>query len=164
MTFEDFVDERARALIGLVVAMSGDAYLAEDIVQDVLIKVHRRWDMIDGLDEPFSYVRRMATNEYLSWRRKWARVVPFANVEVRDDRPDEATQHADRDALMQQLARLTRRQRAVLALRFYSGLSDDQIAQTLGCSESSVRSYASRALASLRAEPEPLLPSPGGTS
>jgi RNA polymerase sigma-70 factor (sigma-E family) len=159
VTFEEFVADRARALIGLGTAMSGDAHLAEDIVQDVLLKAHQRWSKISALNDPYSYVRRMVTNEYLSWRRKWSRIVPFAEVDIFSDAPDHATTHADRSALMEQLRTLTRRQRAVLALRFYDGLGDAQIAETLGCSEGAVRSYASRALARLRADSESLLPS-----
>ena len=159
VTFEEFVAQRTGALIGLAAAMSGDIHLAEDVVQDVLIKAHSRWLRIEELDDPFSYIRRMVVNEYLSWRRKWARLVPFADITLFDDRPDEATRHADRDALARQLATLTRRQRTVLALRYYSGLSDAEIAVALGCSEGSVRAHASRGLAALRAAPEVLLPS-----
>ena len=48
------------------------------------------------------------------------------------------------------IAGLPPRQRAVLALRFYEGCSDSEIADLLGCSEATVRSHASRALATLR--------------
>jgi RNA polymerase sigma factor (sigma-70 family) len=94
-------------------------------------------------------------------------VVPVASVGPSrdlDDTPDPATTHADRAALVEQLRRLTRRQRTVLALRFYDGLDDREIAETLGCSESSVRSHASRALATSREHADELLPSTGETS
>lgn len=162
MTFDEFVRANTRGLIGLAIAMSGDPHLAEDVVQDVLIKAHRRWAHISTLADPPSYVRRMVTNEYLSWRRKWARVIPIGGPETFEHvpgAPDPAAQHADHAALAQQLRRLTRQQRAVLALRFYVGLPDPEIAQTLGCSESSVRSHASRALATLRVNSGDLLTS-----
>jgi DNA-directed RNA polymerase specialized sigma24 family protein len=66
--------------------------------------------------------------------------------------PDAASWHADRDALLAELARLPRREQAVLVLRFYEGLSDVEIAETLGCRPGTVRGYASRALAKLRVE------------
>lgn len=162
MGFEEFVGSQTRPLLGLATAMSGDAALAEDLVQDVLLKVHGRWERIAALDDPPSYVRRMLVNEYLSWRRKWSRITPVASAEPAwevDDAPDHATTYADRAALAEQLRRLTRRQRTVLALRFYGGLDDREIADTLGCSESSVRSHASRALAALREHADELLPS-----
>jgi RNA polymerase sigma factor (sigma-70 family) len=110
---------------------------------------------VSGLDDPPSYVRKMVTNEYLSWRRKWSRVVPFADPAIFQrppDRPDDATTLVDRDDLVSRLATLTRRQRVVLALRFFDGLSDAEIASTLGCGEGSVRTHASRGLAALRIE------------
>jgi RNA polymerase sigma-70 factor (sigma-E family) len=160
--FEEFVRSQTRPLLGLATAMSSDAALAEDLVQDVLIKVHGRWERIAALDDPPSYVRRMLVNEYLSWRRKRSRIEPVATADAScelDDAPDLATTYADRAALAAQLRGLTRRQRTVLALRFYGGFDDREIAKTLGCSESSVRSHASRALAALREHADELLPS-----
>jgi len=157
VTFEEYVHRRTGALLGLAVAVSGDRHVAEDVVQDVLIKVQTRWASIERLDDPHAYVRRMVVNEHLSWRRKWSRVVPFAEVALFDDRPDDASRHADRAALIQALGSLTRRQRTVLALRFYEGLNDREIAAVLGCGEGSVRTHASRALAALRAQGDQLL-------
>jgi RNA polymerase sigma-70 factor (sigma-E family) len=162
VTFEQFAAVQTRGLLGLAIAMSADRHLAEDLVQDVLLKVHQRWARIESLDDPPSYVRRMLTNEFLSWRRKWARVTPSELVDVHEnpgDGPDPATTHADRDAISRQLQRLPRRQRAVLALRFYAGLDDREIAAALGCSASSVRSHASRAIAALRVNARDLLTS-----
>jgi len=157
MTFEEYVHRRTGALLGLAVAVSGDRHVAEDVVQDVLVKAHARWAAIEQLDDPHAYVRRMVVNEHLSWRRKWSRVVPFAEVALFDDRPDDASRHADRAALIQALRTLTGRQRTVLALRFYEGLSDREIAEVLGCGEGSVRTHASRALAALRTKGDQLL-------
>jgi len=153
--FEEFAARQTRPLLGLAIAMSGDAHLAEDIVQEVLVKVHLRWAHVTSLDDPPSYVRKMITNEYLSWRRKWSRVVPFAEpflFQRSPDGPDDATTLADRDDLVRRLAKLTRRQRAVLALRFFEDLSDQEISAVLGCGEASVRTHASRGLATLRIE------------
>jgi RNA polymerase sigma factor (sigma-70 family) len=62
----------------------------------------------------------------------------------------------ERDALIDQLAHLPRQQRAALVLRYYEGLSDAEIADVLGCAQSTVRSNASRALATLRIGLTPL--------
>ncbi|WP_375499618.1 SigE family RNA polymerase sigma factor [uncultured Jatrophihabitans sp.] len=158
MTFEEFVDARVRTLIGFAIAMTGDKFLSEDLVQDVLIKAHQRWEHVSALDDPHSYVRRMLVNEYVSWRRKWSRLIPVPDV-TQAVQPDPAVQYVDRAALAAQLATLTRTQRAVLALRFFADLPDDEIARALGCSISTVRSHASRALAALRTDPEALMPS-----
>lgn len=63
-----------------------------------------------------------------------------------------AVGYVERDALAAELAKLPARQRAVLALRYYEGLSDSEIAGALGCTPGTVRGYASRALAALRVE------------
>lgn len=153
MTFDEFVAARLPALLRYAAVLAGDRDLAQDIVQEVLARAHGRWTSISRLDVPELYVRRMVTNEYLSWRRRWGRVVPVADVTPPPEAaapPDAATTHADRDALLAELARLPRRQQAVLVLRYYEGLSDAEIAQVLDCRPSTVRGYASRALATLR--------------
>jgi RNA polymerase sigma factor (sigma-70 family) len=98
-------------------------------------------------------------NEYLSWRRKWSRLVPVAEVGDRTVDADLAAEHAVRDELVAQLRRLPRRQRAAIVLRFYEDLDDAEIATILGCRAVTVRGYISRALRTLRVElysPEPV--------
>jgi RNA polymerase sigma factor (sigma-70 family) len=71
-----------------------------------------------------------------------------------DDARGGVHDHADRlveaDALWNRLATLGRKQRAVLVLRYYEQLEDEQIADLLGCAPATVRSHASRALRTLR--------------
>jgi len=116
VTFEAFAKARVPLLLRTAVALSGDLGLAEDLVQDVLLKTHQRWDQISRLDAPESYVRRMLVNEFLSWRRKWARILPQDNLEVVDQHPDHAAVHADRQLLRDEIDRLPKRQRAVLVV------------------------------------------------
>lgn len=95
----------------------------------------------------------MVVNEYLSWRRRWARVIPHAIVPGRGRHaPDHAEAHATRSELAACLAALPPRQRAVLVLRYYGGLPDADIAAALGCRAVTVRGYATRGLAALRIE------------
>lgn len=157
MIFEQWATARVPVLVRTAVALCGDVGLAEDLVQDVLIKVHARWDHISALEAREAYVRRMLVNELTSWRRKWSRIQPVADVPVgavvsaRDSAQD--TVLADRDVLRAELRRLPRRQQVVLALRYYADLPDGEIAEALGCRETTVRSLAHRALKALRAEP-----------
>jgi RNA polymerase sigma-70 factor (sigma-E family) len=153
VTFEEFAAARVPVLIRTAVALSGDLGLAEDLVQEVLIRIHQRWDQIGDLSARDSYVRRMLVNEFLSWRRKWARIVPLGEIASTGAHPDHTTAHADRDLLRQEIRKLSRRRQAVLALRYYSGLTDAEIADAMGCRVSTVRSLASRALADLRIAP-----------
>jgi RNA polymerase sigma-70 factor (sigma-E family) len=155
VTFDDWARARLSALVRFAVALTGDRGLAEDVVQEVLSRAYGQWSRIAGMDQPEAYLRRMVTNEYLSWRRRWARITPHpdvsAIVEAGTD-PDHAEAHADRAALTGELARLPRRQRVVLVLRYYEHLTDAQIADVLACPQGTVRSLASRALHTLRVD------------
>jgi RNA polymerase sigma-70 factor (sigma-E family) len=154
MTFEEFAAARLAAVLRFAAVLAGDRGLAEDVVQEVLIRAHARWDVIGRLDRPEAYVRKMIVNEYLSWRRRSWRLVPSGAGPDVDGRlaPDPAVDHAERDALLAELGRLPRRQKAVLVLRYYEELSDAEIAEVLGCAAGTVRGYAARALATLRVD------------
>ncbi|MGI8624968.1 MAG: SigE family RNA polymerase sigma factor [Geodermatophilaceae bacterium] len=155
--FNGYVLARLHALIRYATHLTGSHELAEDIVQDALIKAHAKWERISALDHPDLYVKRIVTNEFMNARRrKLPRTVELrsAHTEVASEgRPpghEETT--ADREALLAELARLPPRQRAVLVLRFYEGLSNTEIAKVLNCRPATVRGYGSRALTALRIE------------
>jgi RNA polymerase sigma-70 factor (sigma-E family) len=152
VTFDEFAATRLDAVLRFAVVLTNDKGLAEDVVQEVLIRAHQRWAQIGAMEYPEAYVRRMVVNEFLSWRRKWARYVPQADVDPGIRTEDHAETQAERSALLAEVAKLPRRQRAVLVLRYYEGLSDAQIAEVLGCAETTVRGYAFRGLAALRIE------------
>ena len=157
MRFDEFAAARLPAVLRFAGVLTGDRGLAEDVVQEVLIRVHKRWPQIRELDHPELYVRKMVVNEYLTWRRRSWRLIPGGSAQDVDDRftPDHALGYAERDALLAELGKLPRRQRAVLVLRYYEGLPDSVIAEILGCAPGTVRGYASRALAALRVEMAP---------
>jgi RNA polymerase sigma-70 factor (sigma-E family) len=137
MRFEEFAAARLPALLRYAVLLTGDREQARDIVQDVLTRVLVKWDRISRFEEPYAYVRRMVTNEHLSWRRRRRlRTVPL------DVDPPIATAEPSGDEMWQLLATLPRQQRAVMVLRFYEGLSDQEIADVLGCRPGTVRSNA----------------------
>lgn len=157
-TFDAFMARELPQLLRVAGVLTGERQLAEDVVQEVMIRVHRRWAEISVLDRPPTYVRKMVVNEYISWRRKWARIIPRADLTDDRETPDPAIGHAERDALDARLRKLPRRQRAVVVLRYYVGMSDQDIADVLGCSDGTVRTHASRALHALRID---LLPDGG---
>lgn len=154
MRFEEFAAARLPAVLRFAGVLTADRALAEDVVQEVLIRASKGWDRIGQLDRPELYVRKMVVNEYLSWRRRSWRLLPGGSGTEVDDRvtPDHAGRLAERDALLAEIGKLPRRQRAVIVLRYYEGLSDAEIADVLGCRPGTVRGYASRALAALRVE------------
>ena len=152
--FETFAQARLPRLLRYAVMLTGDRHQAADLVQDVLVKVFRNWSRIGSVEDPDGYVLRMVTNQYLSWRRSWTvrHVVPVDELPDHAAAPDTGAAHADRDDLWARLGELPKRQRAVLVLRYYEQLTDAEIARVLGCSAVTVRGYAHRALASLRAD------------
>jgi RNA polymerase sigma-70 factor (sigma-E family) len=154
-TFDDYVASRGAALRRLAFMLTGDRHLAEDLTQDVLIRVYGHWSRIAAMPQVDAYVRRTLVNTHVSWRRRRSSgEVPLAEpadaAGVAPAVPDGVEAAADRDQAWRLLATLPRKQRAVLVLRYYEDLSDQQIAETLGCSQGTVRSQASRALATLR--------------
>jgi RNA polymerase sigma-70 factor (sigma-E family) len=155
VTFEEFAATRLDAVLRFSAALTADRQLAEDVVQEVLIRAHAKWDRIGELEHPEAYVRRMIVNEFTSWRRKWARIVPRPAAELDRAVADPTDQLAQSRELIDEVARLPRKQRTVLALRYYEDLPDAEIADLMGCSESTVRGYAFRALKSLRIELAP---------
>ncbi|MGH8888439.1 MAG: SigE family RNA polymerase sigma factor [Acidothermaceae bacterium] len=163
MSFEEFTRTCLPPLLRFAKVLCGSRELAEDVVQEVLVRAYGRWDRIVSLDKPDAYVRRMIVNEFLSWRRKCGRVVPRAEVSGTDVSPDPSGGYVERAALASELRNLPRKQQTVIVLRFYCGLSDAEIADELGCTTGTVRSHASRALATLRVQmcPIPSLSSKG---
>ena len=156
MTFEEFAAAHLPAVLRFAGVLAGDRAAAEDLAQEVLIRAYSRWDRIGCLDRPEFYVRKMLLNEFLSWRRRSARQARRDMLaEPAGPAPDQAQAYSEREALLRELSKLPRRQRAVLVLRYYEGRQDTEIAELLGCSPGTVRGYASRALAALRVEMSP---------
>jgi len=89
-------------------------------------------------------------HEHVSGVRRLGRRVRTTPLEGQDVADDQTPKADQRDATWRLLSTLPRQQRAVLVLRFYEDLPDRDIAAALGCSEPTVRSNASRALATLR--------------
>ena len=146
-TFAEFVRGRHGDLLRFAHVLCGDRYLAEDLVQDALERVGMAWARIERQDSPEAYVRKTITNRYLN------RIRNMRRERLTDSPPDTGTTggyEPPDDHLRRLLAELPRRQRAVIVLRFYLDYSEQQIADTLGCSTGTVKSNASRAMAKLR--------------
>lgn len=146
VTFEEYVAARYIALRRLAFLLCGDWGEAEDLVQDSLVRCHRRWQRIQR-DDPHAYVRRAVVNGAHNWRRARRITGPL---------PDSLAVGAasgsvdDRVALVASLRRLPIQQREVLVLRYFEQLSEAEIAGHLGISPGTVKSRAARGLAALR--------------
>jgi RNA polymerase sigma-70 factor (sigma-E family) len=148
--FEEFMTSRWPGLVRLAFGLTGDRWLAEDLAQTALASAYASWWRVRKADDPDAYVRRILINASRSrFRRHRVAEQPGATA------PEAATADPtasvdDRSALLGALRQLPPRQRAVVVLRYWEDLSDEQAAALLGCSASTVRSQAARALAKLR--------------
>ena len=139
-------------LLQFAYLLCGDRHRAEDLLQDVLLAMHRKFPGEMPLDNPVGYARRALVNTNISRARvQSSRELVIDTVPDRPGPP--ADDPADRDVLWRSLRRLPVRQRTVLVLRFYADAGDADIAATLGARRGTVRSLASRALATLRDDP-----------
>jgi RNA polymerase sigma-70 factor (sigma-E family) len=157
-TLEQLYDEHYVRLVRLGVLLLGDVGRAEEVVQDSFVAVHRRWDSLQDADLP-AYLRQTVVNRSRSVLRHLGvvrRHAPYAPVDEPGADHD-VLRSARRRAVIDALARLPRRQREVLALRYYLDLSEREIAEALGISQGAVKSHASRGAESLRRSLSPLL-------
>jgi RNA polymerase sigma-70 factor (sigma-E family) len=151
--FERFVAESTDPLLRTAYLVVGDLDEAEDLVQECFIAVARRWPRVRSMDHPRAYARRVLMNLALdgSARRSRRSLELEPSAELVDDRSvHELTAVDTRSELVQALATLPPRQRAVLVLRYFEDLSETQTAAALECSVGTVKSTASRGLARLQ--------------
>jgi RNA polymerase sigma-70 factor (sigma-E family) len=143
-------------LVRLALLMVGDLATAEDVVQDVYASLHQRWSKAEAADSPLPYVRAAVLNGCRSVLRRRG-IARRAGMLHRASQPDDVLASAEREVILSEdrrevlaaLARLPRRRREVLVLRYYLGLSEAEIAAVLGISPGTVKSTAARALAAL---------------
>jgi RNA polymerase sigma factor (sigma-70 family) len=142
----DFARDHGLELTRFAYLVSADRTRADDLVQDVLLAMHRRFGARLEIEQPVAYARRAIVNANISFNRRRSSTEVLTATDL--DRP--VTDDSGSGELWQLLAGLAHRQRVVLVMRYYLGYSDAEIAGTLGCRRGTVRSLASRALAELR--------------
>lgn len=159
--FDEFVAESAGSLLRTAYLVTGDAGHAEDLVQETLFKVARRWSRVGSMEHPRAYARRVLVNRALDDAKRRARhraelaepsllagpVPPARAAEVPRGGGADVD---DRLELIRALGALAPRQRAVLVLRYFDDLSESEVASTLRCSVGTVKSTSSRALQKMR--------------
>lgn len=151
--FDAWARASGPALLRFARALSANPHDAADDTQDALVAVYLRWDRLTRTGSPDAYARRVILNRRISWWRKVGRrerAVGVANVDYLDG-PSLNDPAADDLVVARDLLRsLPARQRAAVELRYYDDLGFGEIADILGCRESTARSYVHRALERLR--------------
>ncbi|WP_367132809.1 SigE family RNA polymerase sigma factor [Saccharothrix sp. HUAS TT1] len=148
--FAEFARTSMPGLLRYGHVLTGNPHDAADLVQTVLEKVASRWSaLLRKASDPLAYARRAMANAHVSrWRRHRRENLVADLPEV------PAAEGADRlehEPLWRALRALPPRQRAVVVLRYYENLSEEEIARTLGISRGTVKSQSSKAMAALRA-------------
>jgi RNA polymerase sigma-70 factor (sigma-E family) len=143
--YAKFAADRADALTRFGYVLSGNPHDAADLVQEALVRLRAAWPRVRRKGNPEAYVRTTMSRLHINaWRTRRRERLAW-------DPPDRPVfDSPDDGALWAALATLPTRQRAVLVLRYYEDLSDEEIAVTLKISRGTVRSQASRAIDKLR--------------
>ncbi|GAA1132967.1 hypothetical protein GCM10009630_33830 [Kribbella jejuensis] len=146
--FAEFAGSRHAALFRYAYLLVGDRGLAEDLVQEALVKTYVGWHRLRDPGNAEAYTRRAITTTAIGWwrRKSWHAERPNDDV---PDRPVDDDSTA-RIWLWHELQRLPPRQRAALVLRYYEDLTEVQTAEVLGCSVGTVKSQVFDALKKLR--------------
>jgi RNA polymerase sigma-70 factor (sigma-E family) len=146
--FANFAAARTRPLLKTAWLLTGDWHMAEDIVQEALVRTYQAWrrSSIDNLE---AYTHTVLVRTYLSLRRRrmfWERPTEVL--------PDTAAREEDSTlslALAGALAELKPADRAVLVLRYLYDRSVEQVAHDLNRSPAAIRTMSRRALDRVRA-------------
>jgi RNA polymerase sigma-70 factor (sigma-E family) len=141
-----------RSLVRLAVLFVHDPETAEEVVQDAFVAMHAAWRRLRDPDKALAYLRQTVVNRSRSALRR-RRTAEAHRPQPLPDLPSaehSALQTMEHDRVMGALRALPRRQREVLVLRYYSDLSEADIADTLRISRGAVKSHASRGMTALR--------------
>jgi RNA polymerase sigma-70 factor (sigma-E family) len=151
--FAEFMRGRWPAMVRLAYGLTGDRGHAEDVAQAAFARAYASWARVQRAGDPDAYVRRIVINENRKRFRKHRVPEDLTGVPpepVSANRAADTADTADREELVTALRRLGPRQRAVVVLRYYLGMSEAETAAALNCTVGTVKSQASRALATLR--------------
>ena len=138
--------DRYDPMVRLAFLLTSDRAVAEELVQDAFVKVHRQWDR--GIDHPKAYLRTAVVNTCNSWGRRQVRERDHHRRRL-EAVPDPELVSDEMGDILDALAP---RQRAAIVLRYYEDLPEDDIASVLGCRPGTVRTLIHRGLRALREE------------
>ncbi len=147
--FVRFVSASSTRLLRAAYLLTGDRHRAEEATQAALVRTYANWSRVRR-DDAYAYARAVMVNQLIdAWRRP-RREYTVAEFPEPPEPGDLADDVAARRWVVQALAALTPRERAIIVLRYYFDLSEVETATELDVSVGTVKSTASRALAKLR--------------
>jgi RNA polymerase sigma factor (sigma-70 family) len=140
ISFESLYETEIRSQVQRAALLLGSSSSANDVVHDAFIAVFQRWD---SLDEPGPYLNRCVLNGCRDLLRRQRRAPT-------ESRPTFVGDRADDVALWDDLNLLPFRQRAALVMRYWQGMDESEISDTLGIRPGTVGSLLTRAKRNLR--------------
>jgi RNA polymerase sigma-70 factor (sigma-E family) len=146
--FVEFATVTSPRLRRTAFLLCGDWHTAEDLAQATLVKVFTSWRRISRKDAADAYATRTLVNTYLADKRR--KRVGEVLTGTLPERPVQVQTPEVRVLVLNALATLPPKARAVVVLRYWSDLSVEQVATLLDCSTGNVKSQSSRALDKLR--------------
>ena len=149
--FEGWVAEHQQHLVSYAYLVCRDREEARDIVQDVLLAIHKRWQHLVRGGDPIAYARRSITHATIDrWRHHGRHEAPLPPTSERPEDTDEPGRTTDALLAWQLCGELPPSQRAVVVLRYWADLPHQEIAVALDMPEATVRSHLHRALAAMQ--------------
>ena len=148
--FAEFVDARSGSLFRTAYLMVGDHQLAQDLLQESLVKTLLAWPRLRDHATVEAYTRRIIVTTSISWRRRRSFHERPSDVLPEHAGVDPAEALVAHDAVLGALHQLPPRQRAAIVLRYYQDLTEAQTAEVMGCSVGTVKSQVFAGLAKLR--------------
>lgn len=148
-TFDAFYRREYRPLVGLGLALTGKREVAEDLVQEAMLRTHARWDRVEVMERPDMWVRRVLMNLAASRGRRLAaetRVLAKVRLERNHTAPAVS---ADAAMFWERVRKLPQRQAQVMALYYVEDWPTADIAVALDCAEGTVRAHLHAARAAL---------------
>jgi RNA polymerase sigma-70 factor (ECF subfamily) len=151
--FSDFYRREWPAIVALAYVLTGSVSTAEDLAQDVFIKVHRNWPKISTYDRPDAWARRVAINLAVSRARRWSREargllrLRSSTSEAAEVRP----LSPESNEFWRCVRALSPRQAQIVALHYVDDRTTREIAEMLACSESTIRVHLHNAHKTLSA-------------
>jgi RNA polymerase sigma-70 factor (sigma-E family) len=149
-SFEAFATADAARLTGLSRVLAQNAFAADDLVQETLVRVLERWRSRGAPDDPYAYASTVMVNLHRSiWTRLRSREVLTDDFSYAPD----GVPAGDRElalSLLGAVRTLPTRQRTTIALRYYLGLTEAETARLMGCAFGTVKSQAAKAIGRLR--------------
>lgn len=151
LLFDAFAASIGARLLRTAYLLTGDLHEAQDLVQDTLVRIWTRWELVSSADNPQAYAHTVLVSRSVSrWRSARRRVMRERLVPVPPELDHAVTADERDDILWQLVLGLPPRQRAVMVLTYYDDFAEDDIARILGCSVGTVKSQRAKSLRALR--------------